>query len=114
MEPTGNGTPPDNAAALAYLAYSDAVRRGDLDQICAAVIPQQASQMQSPEFQRKLPIIQFMLPDEIEVTTVQQEGAEAKLTLCGKGAEEGQKGSATVILLDGKWLVAGETWFAGD
>lgn len=106
-------TPADTAAAQnaesakAYLAFREAVKAGDLATLRAAVTPERAKAMDQPEFKEQLTLIQALMPDKVTVLKATEEGDSATVIL---SADEGQTGTVSLTKLNGRWLVAKESW----
>jgi hypothetical protein len=97
-------------SAKAYVAFNQAVRDGKLDAIRAGVVPERAEMMDKPEFKDVLAMIQMMMPSEIQVVKATEEGDSAELELIGKDGDKEKEGTASLRNVNGKWLVAGESW----
>jgi hypothetical protein len=96
--------------AKAYVAFNQAVREGKLDAIRAGVIPERAEMMDKPEFKEMLEMIQMMMPSDIQVVKATEDGDTAELELSGKDGDKEKEGTVSLRKLNGKWLVAGESW----
>lgn len=97
-------------SAKAYIAFNQAVREGRLDAIRAGVIPERAAMMDKPEFEGMLSLIQSMMPADIVVVKATETGDNAELELTGKDDGKEKSGTASLVKIDGKWLVQGESW----
>lgn len=97
-------------SAKAYLAFNQAVREGKLDAIRASVIPERAEMMDKPEFKEMLGMIQMMMPSDIQVVKATEEGDTAELELSGKEGDKEKEGTVSLRKMNGKWLIAGESW----
>lgn len=97
-------------SAKAYLAFNQAVREGNLAAIRAGVIPERAEMMDKPEFKQMLGMIQMMMPSDIQVVKATEDGDTAELELIGKDDDKEKEGTASLRKVNGKWLVAGESW----
>lgn len=97
-------------SAKAYLAFNQAVREGNLAAIRAGVIPERAEMMDKPEFKEMLGMIQMMMPSDIQVVKATENGDTAELELIGKDDDKEKEGTASLRKVNGKWLVAGESW----
>lgn len=97
-------------SAKAYIAFNQAVREGRLDAIRAGVIPERAEMMNKPEFEGMLSLIQSMMPADIVVVKATETGDNAELELTGKDDGKEKSGTASLVKIDGKWLVQGESW----
>lgn len=97
-------------SAKAYLAFNQAVREGNLAAIRAGVIPERAEVMDKPEFKEMLGMIQMMMPSDIQVVKATEDGDTAELELIGKDDDKEREGTASLRKVNGKWLVAGESW----
>ena len=98
------------ASAKAYLAFNQAVRDGKLDAIRAAVAPERAAMMDSPDFKNMLGLIQAMMPADIAVVKATETGNDAELELTGKQDGKEKDGTVTMKKIGGKWLVEKEPW----
>lgn len=98
------------ASAKAYLAFNQAVRDGKLDAIRAAVAPERAAMMDSPDFKNMLGLIQAMMPADIAVVKATETGNDAELELTGKQDGKEKDGTVTMKKIGGKWLVEKESW----
>ncbi|MDZ7638081.1 MAG: DUF4878 domain-containing protein [Bryobacterales bacterium] len=98
------------ASAKAYVAFNQAVRDGKLDAIRNGVVPERAEMMNNPEFKDMLGLIQSMMPADIRVVKSTETGDTAELELIGNDDGKEKEGTVTLVKMNGKWLVQGESW----
>ncbi|MCZ2157161.1 MAG: hypothetical protein LC114_25255 [Bryobacterales bacterium] len=96
--------------AKSYMAYTQALRQGDLPKIAASVVPERAAQVKDPQFKQMLEMIQLLMPSDIAVIKATIKGANAELELTGKDDGKQKSGIASLRKIGGKWLIDEESW----
>jgi hypothetical protein len=116
-KPKAKPTPEDNAAAAkaastkAYLAYQQAMAKGDLVALEKMVVPERAAQMKQPEFKEMFELMREMMAKNVKVLKATESGDEAELVLMGSMMGEAEEdGVAFLKRVGGRWLVEREKW----
>lgn len=116
MPPEAAPTPADEAAAKgkestkAYLTLVAALRSGDKQTILGLAPPDQRAMFDTPQFPEMLKMAQAMMPQNIHVLKVTETGDRAKLLARGVMEGHAQRGKIYMTRLNGKWVLATETW----
>lgn len=111
-------TPADAAAAAgkvstrAYLALTAAIRAGDKQKILEMSPPDRRAAVDTPQFPEMLKMAQLMLPQNIQVLKATETGDTARLVARGSVEGKPQRGKIYMTRLNGKWIMASETWGA--
>jgi hypothetical protein len=110
-------TPADTAAAAkaastkAYLAFIEAVRKGDKAKLLAMSPPERREMIDTPDFPEILKMVQAMMAQNIRVLKTTETGDKA--ILIASGIEDGkeQRGKITMIRQsNGSWAMERESW----
>lgn len=110
-------TPADTAAAAkassakAYLAFIEAVRKGDKAKLLAMSPPERREMIDTPDFPEILKMVQAMMAKNIRVLKTTETGDKA--ILIASGIEDGkeQRGKITMIRQsNGSWAMERESW----
>lgn len=116
-KPKVRPTPEDNASAAraastkAYLAYQQAMAKGDLVALEKMVVPERAAQMKQPEFKEMFGLMREMMAKNVKVLKATENGDEAELLLTGSMmGEANEDGIAFLKKIGGQWLVEREKW----
>jgi len=94
----------------AYLSLVEAIRSGNKQKILEMAPPEKRAMIDTPQFPEMLKMVQMMTPQKIQVLKAMETGD--KSTLITRGTSEGkpQRGKIYLTRVNGKWLVASETW----
>jgi len=99
-----------NPAAIAYLGFAEAIRKGDRAGIIAMLTPERRAKIDNEHFPEILKMIQSMEPREVRIRKAVEKDGTATLWVSGKSDEGLQKGKITLHLEDRKWIVQNEEW----
>lgn len=102
MEP---GESPQAAVVQAHLA---ALRAGDLEALRATVSERLAAQLDDPGFAARLEIMGGLVPDEVSVTGLTEDGSRSSLEV----ETDRQTGRFELVREADQWRVAGQSWEA--
>jgi hypothetical protein len=95
----------------AYLAFHEAMGKGDIDAIRGMVVPERAEMMNDPDFKEMFAFVQEMMAKDVKVLRAVEEGDEAELLLTGTMmGEENSRGKVDLQRINGKWLIGMESW----
>lgn len=106
--PAGGGEP-----GAAYLAWTAAVKSGDLERIMAVLPAEQAEgfeSMPADEQQENIEFLQMMVPDEMEVLGGRLVDDIAYLEVRGKTEGESTNGEVKLVHKDEIWVAVSESW----
>lgn len=98
----------DSAAAKAYLTYQEALRAGDREAMRRGLHPEEATQMDAPDFAEMLSFLQEIQPKKIEVLRAVETGDAAELTVSGEGGAA--TGTVKMARVAEAWVVVRESW----
>ena len=111
-------TPADTAAvagkesAKAYLALVEAIRSGNKQKIIELGPPDRRAVIDTPQFPEMLKLVQQMTPRNIRVLKATENGDHAKLLARGLAEGKPQRGKIYMDRVNGKWIMARESWGA--
>ena len=111
-------TAADQAAAASkestkvYLALVAAIRAGDKQKIIALAPPDKRGVIDTPDFPQILKLVQAMTPTNIQVLKATETGDHAKLIARGTLDGAPQRGNIYHNRVNGRWIMAGESWAA--
>lgn len=114
--PEAPPTPADTVAAAgkestkAYLALVAAIRSGDKQKILELSPPDKRAAIDTPDFPKMLEMVQMLTPANIKVLKATEAGDRAKLVARGSMDGQTQRGLISLNRVNGKWIVANETW----
>ena len=106
--PAGGGEP-----GAAYLAWTVAVKSGDLEQIKAVLTPEQVEEFESmpvEEQQENIEFLQMMVPDELEVLGGRRVDDIAYLEVRAVMEGEPTRGEVKLVHKEGVWVAVRESW----
>jgi len=109
-------TSADSAAAAnkestkVYLALVAAIRAGDKQKIMALAPPDKRAAIDTPQFPEMLKMVQAMTPTNIQVLKATETGDHAKLIARGTLEGTAQRGNIYLNRVNGRWIMAGESW----
>ena len=109
--PIGDPLPADGGEpGRAWVAWTEAVRSGDLDRLKALAPPELAAQLEGEEAQEALEFMQIMTPGDVKILSGSSDGSKALLTV--EGVMEGEKVTGEVMLekQGDFWLATSESW----
>lgn len=118
VPPEAAPTPADAAAAAgkesvkAYLSLVEAIRTGNKQKILEMAPPDKRAQIDTPQFPEMLKFVQMMTPQDIKVLKAVEAGDKSTLTTRGMSEGKPQRGKVYLTRVNGKWLVASESWGA--
>lgn len=99
------------ASTKAYLAFHEAMKKGDLTALRGMVVPERAAMMDAPNFKEMFEFVQEMMAKDVKVLKATEEGDAAELILTGTMMDkEDAMGKVSLMRINGKWLVANESW----
>jgi hypothetical protein len=116
IPPEAAPTPADAAAAAGkgstavYLALVAAIRSGDKQKIIDLAPPDKRAAIDTPQFPEILKMVQMMTPTDIKVLKATETGDHAKLIARGMDDGKPQRGKIYLNRVDGKWIMASESW----
>ena len=111
-EPAPTAADQTAAAGKAYLALVAAIRAGDKQKILEMAPPDRRAAIDTPQFPEMLKMVQQMTPVNIVVLKATENGDHAKLLARGSVDGAGQRGKIYLNRLNGKWVMARESWSA--
>jgi hypothetical protein len=103
MPATKPGESPQAAVVDAHLA---ALRACDLEALRVTVSARLAEQLDDPGFSDRLELLGRLVPDEVTVTALTEEGDRASLDV----ETDRQTGRFELVREAGGWKVAGQSW----
>jgi hypothetical protein len=110
----GTPLPADGGdAGKSYLAYSTALRKGDVDAIARTMEKERAEAMlahrKDPDFKQMLGFLQMSAPKEIQIKGGSVKGGHATLDVQGKDADGNEIKGKVRMLKDGNdWRIGEE------
>ncbi|KAA0255077.1 MAG: hypothetical protein EDX89_07205 [Acidobacteria bacterium] len=101
-------SPADSPEAAVIAAHLDALRSSDVPALRRTVSADLARQVDAPGFEEQLAILSRLAPAEFTVVSVARSGERASVEL----ATDLQEGRFELVLEEGSWRVAGQSWRA--
>jgi hypothetical protein len=98
--------PADSPQAAIVEAHLAALRARDLEALRATVTARLAEQLDDPGFSERLELLGSLVPDEITVTGLAEDGDRASLDV----ETDRQTGRFELVREAEGWKVAGQTW----
>jgi hypothetical protein len=95
-----------------YLALVAAIRTGDKQKIIALAPPDKRAAIDTPQFPEILKLVQAMTPTNIQVLKATETGDQAKLIARGTLDGMAQRGNIYLNRVNGRWIMASESWAA--
>lgn len=102
------GSPAESPEAEVVAAHLEALRNADVPALRRTVSAQLGEQVDAPGFPDQLAILSRLAPAEFTVVSVARSGERASVEL----ATDLQEGHFELVLEDGSWRVAGQSWRA--
>ncbi len=96
-------------AAKAYLDLDRAIHAGNKAQILANAPAERRAEIEK-DFDKMLPMVQMMQPNNIKILKAAQNNNEAILTLTGTQDGKAMTGEATMKLNAGRWTLTDQSW----
>jgi hypothetical protein len=103
--PAGGGDAGD-----AYRSYMKVLTAGNIPELKKRLTASRATQLDSPEIKKLLPMIQAMQPTNIKVTGGSIDGNTATLKATGMSDGAKNDGTITMVKENGAWKVEKESW----
>ena len=95
----------------AFLAFHEAMRKGDIEALKGMVVPDRAEMMNDPDFKEMFEFVQEMMAKDVKVLRAEEDGDEAELLLSGTMMDkENERGKVELQRINGKWLIGMERW----
>jgi hypothetical protein len=95
-----------------YLALVAAIRAGDKQKIMELAPPEKRAAIDTPQFPEILKMVQAMTPTNIQVLKATETGDHARLIARGTVDGAPQRGRIYLNKLNGRWVMASESWGA--
>jgi hypothetical protein len=116
MPPEPAPTAADKTAAAGkestkvYLSLVAAIYTGDKQKILELAPPDKRAAIDTPQFPEILKMVQAMTPKDIQVLKATETGDHAKLIARGTMDGAAQRGKIYLNRVNGKWIMASESW----